>query len=214
MIKGYYFHHLYLTHNLLGDPSIDIWTDIPVKYTDAEIDVYRDEQTITVSGSCLDGAKIVVHTTTGNTLTKEGKASGLIQFSASPNSAIMIYNHNMIPYMPTLCLQNENITYSQHIFAKDVKMGSMVDGNRSYGNISFSNNVNYIIDATGDVEINPGFIVKNTGKVTIKTPGSVIIKGGTICKGGSLNINASNVIMDGNFISELGASINISENND
>lgn len=195
-----YDHDIRLAHNLLGDPEFEIWTNIPEKYTDADIDIFKDEQNIVISGQCLEGKEIVVINTNGDIFTQTGEKNGSTYFNVSPNSSIMIYKHNMIPYIPTLCLQNENITYSQHIFAKDVKMGSMVDGNRSYGNISFSNNVNYIIDATGDVEINSGFIVKNTGKVTINTPGTVTIKGGEIQDGGSFTINASNILIDGNFI--------------
>lgn len=48
--------------------------------------------------------------------------------------------------------------------------------------------------------ITSGFIVKNTGKVTINTPGTVTIKGGEIQDGGSFTINASNILIDGNFI--------------
>ena len=92
-------------------------------------------------------------------------------------------------------------------------MGSNVDGNRTYGNIVFSNNANYIIDATGDIEIDNGFIVQNTGKVTINTHGTVTIKGGTIHAGGSLTINASDVIMEGNFRAETGANLIIQQNN-
>lgn len=206
-------HHIKLAHNLLGDPTIDVWTGIPEKYTDADIDIYRDDSKISIMGSCLENAKIVVINTSGDIFTDIGKENGGTYFYTSPNSSIMIYKHNMIPYIPTLCLQNENIYVSQRVFATDVKLGSNVDGNRTSGNIAFCNNVNYIIDATGSVEINPGLIIQNTASVTINTPGTVIIKGGTILSGGSLNINAKEVIMDGNFTTENGANLIIQQNN-
>ena len=202
-------HDIRLTHNLLGDPEFEIWTGSPVKYTDADIDIYRDGSKIMVSGSCLDGAKIVVRDTNDNPHISTGQKNGSTTFYASPNSSIMIYRHNMIPYIPTLCLQNENIYVSQRVFATDVKMGANVDGNRAYGNIAFCNNAKYTIDATGDVEINHGFIVQNTATVTINTPGIVTIKGGLVNSGGSLIINAAEVIMDGDFTAENGAEVKI-----
>ncbi len=202
-------HDIRLTHNLLGDPEVEIWTSTPVKYTDADIDIFRDESKIMILGNCLDGAKIVVRDTNDNPQISIGQKTGSTTFYTSPNSSIMIYRHNMIPYIPTLCLQNENIYVSQRVFASDVKMGATVDSNRTYGNISFCNNAKYIIDATGNVEINQGFIVQNTATVIINTPGIVTITGGLVKSGGSLIINATEVIIDSNFIAENGAVVNI-----
>ena len=207
----YIDNHLRLTHNLLGDPEFEIWTDIPVKYPDADFVINRNATSVSISGNYGDSCKIVARNTNGDVHSKTVAPNETASFSVSPNSAIMIYRHNMIPYIPTLCLQNENIILSQRVFANDVKMGANVDGNRATGNISFGNNVDYIIDANGDVEIDTGFVVLNTGKVTINTPGTVTIKGGAVRSGGTLNINAANVIMEGNFISEHGAAVNMYE---
>lgn len=208
LIKGYYFHHLYLTHNLLGDPSIDIWTDIPVKYTDANIDVYRGDQNIIVSGSCLDGAKIVVHDTNGNVYTKIGSKNNSTYFTSSPNSHIMIYRHNMIPYFAPLLIQNETINSSQYYFADIVNIGSNIDPDRTSGLVNFDSNANWTIEASGDVTLGPGLTLNSGASLTIKTKGKITINGCTIKSGATLNLEGQRLEIANNLNSEVNSFFN------
>ena len=196
-------HHLKIGHNLLGDPSIDIWTGIPVKYTDADIDVYRDGTTICVSGSCLDGAKIVVIDTNGNILTGTGKSNGGTYFTASPSSNVVVYRHNMIPYLAPLLIQNETINNPLYYFANTVGIGSIVDSNRQQGNVVFGSNADCVIEAMGDVYLGPGLTLNAGASLTIKTKGKITINGCAVKSGAAIRLEGSALDIVNNINAEV-----------
>lgn len=195
-------NYIRLAHNLLGDPSIDIWTDIPVKYTDADIDILRNDQGIIVSGSCLDGAKIVVHDTNGGFLSKIGSANNGTYFSNSPNSHVVIYRHNMIPYFAPICIQNETINSSQYLFANTVNIGMNADSNRTSGYVIFDSNANWTIEASGNVILGSGLILNPGASLTIKTQGNITISGCNIKPGASLILEGKGIELGTNFNAE------------
>lgn len=199
---GRYLHYLNLSHNLLGDPSIDIWTDIPVKYTDADIDILRNDQGIIVSGSCLDGAKIVAHDTNGGFLSKIGSANNGTYFSNSPNSHVVIYRHNMIPYFAPICIQNETINSSQYLFANTVNIGMNADSNRTSGYVIFDSNADWTIEASEDVILGSGLILNPGASLTIKTKGNITISGCNIKAGASLILEGKGIDIGTGFNAE------------
>ena len=201
-------HYIPLTHNLLGDPEFDIWTDIPVKYTDADIDIYRSDQGISVSGDCLEGAKIVVLNTNGDILNGIGKAVGSTTFSASPNSHVVIYRHNMIPYLAPLNIQNETINTPWHYFTSSVNIGSNADSNRASGAVIFDYNANCTIDASENVTLGPNLTIKSGATLTIRTKGNININGCTLKSGATLNLEGQNINIENNINAEANSNFN------
>ncbi len=201
-------HYIRLTHNLLGDPELEIWTDIPVKYTDADIDIYRSDQGISVSGDCLEGAKIVVLNTNGDILNGIGKAVGSTTFSASPNSHVVIYRHNMIPYLAPLNIQNETINTPWHYFTSSVNIGSNADSNRASGAVIFDYNTNCTIDASGNVTLGPNLTIKSGATLTIRTKGYININGCTLKSGATLNLEGQNINIENNINAEANSNFN------
>ena len=199
---------LKLGHNLLGDPSIDIWTGIPVKYTDADIEISRNDQGISVSGSCLEGAKIVVLNTNGDIMNGIGKAVGSTSFSASPNSHVVIYRHNMIPYLAPIVIQNETINNPWHYFASSVNIGSNADPNRESGNVIFDYNANCIIDASEDVILGPSLTLNSGAELTIRTKGKITINRCTIKSGATLNLEGQSIEIKNNINCETNSNFN------
>lgn len=188
-------------HNLLGDPEFEIWTDIPVKYTDSDIDILRNNQGFIVSGSCINGARIVVHDTNGGFYKKIGRTNS-ISFSNSPNSHVVIYRHNMIPYFAPICIQNETINSSQYLFANTVNIGMNADSNRTSGYVIFDSNANWTIEASGNVILGSGLILISGASLTIKTKGNININGCTIKNGASLILEGQSINIENNINTE------------
>ncbi len=144
-------------HNLLGDPEFEIWTDTPQEFTN--IQVTRSDNRITVSGDNINSATVACYSNDG----KWRKTSPLARVSftgISPNSTVMIYKHNYIPYIAPLLLQNENLSNSQYVIASDVTAGNDIDSNRTPGDVTVKNGVEYEIEASGTVTLQDGFKVE------------------------------------------------------
>ncbi len=80
--------------------------------------------------------------------------------NASPNWPIVIYKHNYLPYIAPLYLQNVNFNKSQYVIATDVTAGHSVDSNRTSGDVTVKNGVQYEIEASGNVTLEDGFTVE------------------------------------------------------
>lgn len=144
-------------HAYLGDPAMEIWTDIPQFYSD--IEVIRNEQSVTVSGWGNEPAIITCADNSQN-VSKRVATSSVTFSNVSPNSMITIYRQNMIPFMATLKLQNASFIKSQYIIASDVIAGSSIDNKRPNGDAIIKNGVEYEIEASGTVTLEDGFKVE------------------------------------------------------
>lgn len=199
-ISRYFFK---LTHNLLGDPEFMIWTQVPDVYSDAEIGVNRMDNSIYVAGCGIGDCVVSAYTPEGNVYKYEMENNGGINMTISPNSAIMIYRHNMIPYFPPLLIQNQIYEKSQYLFASSVQIGKFVDSERSSrGDVIFSNGVDFVIDATDDVYIGDGVIVYPESTLIIKSKKTVTIDGALIKSGGKFIVEASEIRVQDSFVAE------------
>ena len=207
---AYYSHHLCLTHNLLGDPEFEIWTDIPVKYGEAEIEVQRYGDDTAVAENIVDSCKIVVCTPDGEIHQRVTGVSGWHNFpGVSPNSAVMIYHHNMIPYIAPLIVQNQTYTKSQYLLASTVQMGKYVNEFCDYGNVVFDAGVDFVVDASGDVYLRKGVIVNPGATVTVKSSGTVTLDGIIVKSGGTLTVEAAETEITSSFEAQDGAMFEI-----
>ena len=80
----------------------------------------------------------------------------------------MLYKHNYLPHIAPLFIQNTTISNSQYVIADEVKMGKAVDINRTQGNVTVSNGVDYEIESSGKVVLSGGFKVERGASFTIR----------------------------------------------
>lgn len=78
----------------------------------------------------------------------------------SPNSSIMVYKHNYIPFIVPMILQNISLSRSQYVIATDVTAGNSVDSKRTPGDVIVENGTEYEIEASGTVTLHDGFKVE------------------------------------------------------
>lgn len=142
----------------IGDPTIELWTDTPQEYSN--ISVTRTENSITVSSLDSDSTIVAYCDNNFHIGYQIASSTSMTLNSVSPNSTIMLFKHNHLPYIAPLALQNTRINKSQYVIASDVTAGFYVDGNRLPGNVVIKNGVEYEIEASGTVTLENGFKVE------------------------------------------------------
>ena len=154
-----------VAQNLLGDPSLEIWTDIPQHFEG--VTITRKDNSISISGLNGDEPTFVSFVDNIYAPVLYKSSSGLTLNKVSPNSVIMLYKHNYIPYIAPLVLQNTTLSKSQYVIADDVIAGYSVDSNRTYGTVTVKSGVNYEIETSGTVTLAGGFTVEKGAFFTV-----------------------------------------------
>lgn len=159
--------HLFHTmgHNLMGEPEFEVWTDIPSLYSN--ISVSRSNNSITVSGISTDSTIVAICDNNGETMRKYSVNGSATFSNVSPNSTIMLYKHNYLPYIAPMYIQNTMIDNSQYVIAKEVYIGRDVDSNRTVGDVKISAGVCYEMEFTDGVNIPAGFEVEKGAEFTL-----------------------------------------------
>ena len=163
--RGLYRLYVNMIHNLIGDPEFDIWTSVPQQYEN--MIVTRTDNSITIQNL------------NGNSTFWVGVNDGLYQSfdstnvsqltftNINPNSTVVAYGHNFLPYIAPLYLQNERIQRSQHVIANDVYAGRNVDPNRTAGDLTIAEGSEYEIETKGQVVLGPGFMVEKGANFSV-----------------------------------------------
>ncbi len=202
------YNHVVLEHNLLGDPEFEMWTSEPQRYTDITVNQYNN---YIILNGIAPSDTIAFCDNDGNI----GKTYGSDGFGffvgISPTASIMVYNHDHIPYIAPLKLQNCNINNSQYVYASSFSAGKEIISNITHGNVAIKNGAIYEIEATDDVYLGEGFIVENGATFAVKTPGKVTIDGCVFQSGAKVKIEAGNVEFIGKFTAGLGSKVEFTQ---
>ena len=153
----YDINYFSCVHNLLGDPEFEIWTDFLQEFTN--IQVTRSDNQISVSVGNTNSTIVACYSNDGK-WRKTTTSSSVVFNGMSPNSTVMVYKHNYIPYIAPLLLQNVELSKSQYVIASDVTAGRAIDSNRTPGEVTVKNGIEYEIEASGTVTIQDGFKVE------------------------------------------------------
>lgn len=152
--------------NLLGDPFIRQWTELPQQYSN--ITITRNDNSITINGIDVPNTTIGYHDNDGVTGSVTATTANITLNDISPNSTIMLYKHNYIPYIAPLVLQNTDLENSQYVIASDVVAGKAIDNGRTPGNVTVVDGAEFEIEASGKVVLNAGFNVERGATFTVR----------------------------------------------
>ena len=150
--------YIALTHNLLGDPTLEMWKNTPQLYSNVSIS--RSNNSISISGIDADSTIVAFYSNDGSIGTDTVSSANFTINAVSPNSSIMLYKNNHIPYIAPLELQNVTLSNSQYVIASEVTAGKSVNTNRTNGNVIVPDDVEYEIEASGKVILEDGFQVE------------------------------------------------------
>lgn len=151
--------YLRVAHNLMGDPEFELWTDEPMQYQ--HLSTTRNDNSIIINIPENNNSPVTLALNDGITQVMDSTSTDCLIFNdVNPNSTVMVYRHNYLPYIAPLYLQNERITRSQYVIANDVFVGSSVDSNRTEGDLVIASGSEYEIETKGTVTLAPGFKVE------------------------------------------------------
>lgn len=142
-------------NNLIGDPEFDVWTDAPTHFQ--SLSCIRNDNGVTLSN--LSAGDTVAYCN-GRHQGRKVASGNTLMLNIDPNSTIMAYRHNKLPYIAPLVLQNTTINKSQYVIASDVVAGSNVDNGRTAGDVTISSGTEFEIEHKGGVTLGPNFTVE------------------------------------------------------
>lgn len=145
-------------HNLLGDPSLEIWTQALQEY--GNLNIRRNNDTIDISGINSFPSCIAYRKSNGEIGYKEVITRTCSITDASLNGSMMVFSHTRIPYIAPLYLQNTIMSNSEYVFASDVIAGYSVEPFRDEGDVTIQSGTVYEIEAKGSVTLQDGFKVE------------------------------------------------------
>ena len=163
---NYIFEDVLKSIGMLGDPLIRMWNSLPQLYSN--ISVSRTDNGVSVTGINLGAATVAYHSNDGQTGSVAANSSTVTLDDVNPNSTIMVYDHNRIPYIAPLILQNTTLDNSQYVYATDVTAGRSVDSGRTNGNVTIAEGIEYEIEASGKVTLAGGFNVERGAMFTVQ----------------------------------------------
>ena len=159
------FHWLALTHNLIGCPEFEIWTDIPSKF-----------QNVTVTES-FDGVKINTGIenvnialrglfSDNNVLFRVGQTT---TFTNLPkNYVLTFYKHNYFPYVFPIYLQNESVVGSHYIKGSKIFTGNSVNNYKGSGDFKVKSGSNLVLEVSDGVTLDAGTEIELGAEFEIK----------------------------------------------
>ena len=153
-------------YNYLGDPALQMWTDLPQNYSN--ITITRTDNNVTVSGMPANNTTVAYCSNDGTTGKCKATSTSITLNNLSPNSSIMLYNRNYIPYIAPLILQNTDLDNSQYVIANEVIAGKSVDSSRTNGNVTVKAGADYEIEAKGKVTFAGGFKVERGASLAVR----------------------------------------------
>lgn len=198
-------HWVKIVHNLLGCPEFEMWTGIPIKYTD--LGMIQTSNSVILHSVELPSSTIA-YRESGFSLVPEkkitAKGTSVNISKVDLNRPVTVYKHNCIPRILPLYLQNATVKFTDSFQASSVKIGNSVSPTRAKGDYVIGNGGSLTIEASDDVEIDTGTIIDAGGRLTIRSDGKIIINGGAVKKGGKLKICAKEIEINKGFNVENG----------
>jgi hypothetical protein len=153
-------HYLTLSHNLIGCPELQMWSDIPSNIDSLSLNQNGASLSVNSTDSCM----ISINGLFGNGSYNNHVTGYSAMFTNVPtNYIISASKHNYFTYIAPLYLQNESITGSHYIHADKVYIGNNVTSERASGDFIVGDDASLTINAKNTVMLNGGFSVEVGG---------------------------------------------------
>ena len=159
------------THNFLGCPEFEMWTDIPVILKDFTTKTTSGYVTITNNSQFDNWTCHVSGLFQNDDLFRHYNTSGLKRFGIGVSIkayTTMFTRPNGLPYIPVLKIENVNITGNSYIFGTDVKIGNKVGDSSVSGDVTLKSGASATFEISGELLLEKGFEVEPGGNFELK----------------------------------------------
>lgn len=211
--SGYYVSYKYsqFTRTLIGDPDIHIWKASPLKMitqiTDNQSNIFigRRKQlnaNLAVYNGISKPCEFELNTFTGVSIPKS-----IAGIKENEDYAVCLYIDDYLPLIQVFAsdcnLNNQHKKY----FVRDLDLSDSRNLSNFAYNIHSSGELT--INATQYIKTDKAFNVFGDGKVVLDAFGSVELKSDKIAKGGTMQVDCKEVLLDKGFSVERGGELTI-----
>ena len=167
--NGRFVNH---SHNLIGCPEMEMWTDIPVILKDFTTKTTPGYITITNNSQCDNWTCHVSELFQNDGLFKHYNSSGMKRFGAGVSIkayTTMFTGPNSLPFIPELKIQKVEITGNSYIFGTDVRIGNKVGDSTVSGDVTLKSGANVTFEISGEMLLDKGFEIERGGSLELKS---------------------------------------------
>lgn len=214
------FKKIKFRHNLIGEPEFNVWTAKPMSFNG----------TLKISNK--------IFRLSGNNVSKGfyGVASkdkiSQAEYNASNNSlsvslsnalnnaqiaTVYVWQNNYLPLIQIVTTgeeivdDNREIFLTKAIFSADANNGNTYPIGEHPAYLNIGKNSNLSINALDCITSNGGINIRNQGNLSLNT-NSIRLKNDKVDAGGTLNVKASNIILEAGVTIEAGSTAYFSTN--
>lgn len=160
-----YHEHMHKVTHYFGDPSMEIWTDVPTCFFPT---ITKEGSNIRVKTGGVSGCKVTICRISDMTILDTLTISGTEKLFNVGNAPcyVTITKHNYIPYVGVvrdLYLQNMSFTEDRTVHGVNVTVGKNVTSDLTQGNVYVKKGKTTLL-ATSSLKLKTGFIVKSGAK--------------------------------------------------
>lgn len=162
-------HHLALSHNLVGCPETELWTDMPSIFSNVSVTENGSDVTVVTNESeshiCVMSAM-----DNGESYFDDIPATSHTFPNVPKPYLVTVTKHDFIPYFqnPDIYIQNESFYSQEYMYGNNVYIGSNVTPTKPQGPVIINNGSNVVLEVDNNTEIYGDFEVKLGGSFEIK----------------------------------------------
>ena len=163
--KGSDFHWLALTHNLIGCPEFEMWTNTPSRFLNAS--VTKSSNSLTVNTG-VDGTNISLRGLFSDQRIYFQVGRTATFYPLPQNYVLTLYKHDYIPYVAPIYLQNESVTGTHYIKGSQITTGNSVDPTKATGDFVVKSGSDIVLEVSEGITLDAGTEIELGANFEIK----------------------------------------------
>lgn len=163
--KGSFFHWLALTHNLIGCPEFEMWTDIPSRFQSTSVTKASNSLTVNTG---VTNTKIAVRGLFNDEHIFSQVGQTATFWNLPKNYVVTLYKHDYLPYIVPMYLQNESVTGAHYIKGSKIFTGSSVDNSKATGNFIVKSGANLVLETSEGITLDGGTTIEAGASFEVK----------------------------------------------
>lgn len=163
--KGTDFHWLALTHNLIGCPEFEMWTNIPSQFENTS--VAKASNSLTVNTGVVN-TNIAVRGLFNDKRVMSQVGQRATFWDLPKNYIVTLYKHDYLPYVFPIYLQNKSVTGTHYIKGGRIFIGNSVDSSKANGDFVIKSGANVVLEISEGITLDAGTVIESGAIFEVK----------------------------------------------
>lgn len=198
--------HVRHTHNLIGDPELEMWIKQP---SSLNAYVSWNQSNISVGGQDAVGSTVVINN--GEGIIRLYNVNEIKQpvtyVDGGKMEAVGVYKTGYLPIVKLDCYKDELTNCNRKFVVREAIIGSS-----EYSSVVIGQNANIDVRAVDSVNVGSGLNIQSEGKLSIRCDKNVSLEGSDVASGGKLTVKGEKVTLSSGFSVKAGAILSITTN--